>query len=99
MRIEWASHNERLAPRQQDYKPTRSPTPGDEQRKYKFTTNNGQVFEELKVQSRTKMKQPKTATILENIVQKSALTLFLKSIYTPSQNPSFPNGSHIAQIK
>jgi hypothetical protein len=38
--------------------------------KYKFTTKNGKFFEELKVQSRTKMKQPKTATMLENIVQK-----------------------------
>ena len=72
------------------------PTLGDEQKKYKFTTKNGQFFEELKVQSRTKMKQPNTATMLENIVQKSCLTLFLKSIYTPSQNPSFPNGSHIS---
>ena len=46
------------------------PTPGDEQKKYKFTTKNGQFFEELKVQSRTKMKQPKMATMLENIAQK-----------------------------
>ena len=72
------------------------PIPGDEQRKYKFTTKNGQFFEELKVQSRTKMKQLKSATMLENIVKKVPLTLFLKSIYTPSQNPSFPNGSHIS---
>jgi hypothetical protein len=29
------------------------PTPGDEQKEYKFTINIGQFFEELKVQSRT----------------------------------------------
>jgi hypothetical protein len=36
------------------------PTLGDEQRKYKFTTKNGQFFKELKVQSRTKIEQPKS---------------------------------------
>jgi hypothetical protein len=36
------------------------PTPEDEQMKYKFTTKNGQFFEELKVQSRTKIEQPKS---------------------------------------
>ena len=60
------------------------PTLGDEQRKYKFTTKSDQFFEELKVQSRTKEEQPKSATMLGNSVQKVALTLFLTSIYTPS---------------
>ena len=60
------------------------PTHGNKQRKYKFTTKNDQFFEELQVQSRTKKEQPKSATMLENIVKKFALTLFLKSIYTPS---------------
>ena len=36
-------------------------TPGDEQRKYKFTTKNGQFFKELKVKSRTKIEQPKVS--------------------------------------
>jgi len=36
------------------------PTPEDEQRKYKFTTKNDQFFNDLKVQSRTKIEQPKT---------------------------------------
>jgi hypothetical protein len=34
------------------------PTTRDEQ-KNKFTTKNGQFFEELKVKSRTKIEQPK----------------------------------------
>jgi hypothetical protein len=36
-------------------------TPGDEQKKYKFTKKSGQYFEELKVQSRTKIEQPKVS--------------------------------------
>jgi hypothetical protein len=28
-----------------------TPTPGDEQKKYKFTTKNGQFFEELKIKN------------------------------------------------
>ena len=42
---------------------------GDEQRKYKFTTKNGQFFEELKVQSRTKIEQPKVGYNAENIIK------------------------------
>jgi hypothetical protein len=45
------------------------PTPGDEQKKYKFTTKNGQFFEELKVQSRTKIEQPKVSYNAENIIK------------------------------
>jgi hypothetical protein len=45
------------------------PTPGDEQRKYKFTTKNNQFFEELKVQSRTKIEQPKFGYNAENIIK------------------------------
>jgi len=45
------------------------PTPRDEQRKYKFTTKNGQFFEELKVQSRTKIEQPKSRLHAENIIK------------------------------
>jgi hypothetical protein len=56
------------------------PTPGDEQRKYKFTTNNGQFFEDLKVQLRTKIEQPKSRLQCLNYHQKSDLKLFLKSI-------------------
>ena len=36
------------------------PTPRDEQMKYKFTIKNGQFFEELKLQSRTKIEQRKS---------------------------------------
>jgi hypothetical protein len=39
----------------------------DEQRKYKFTTKNSQFFEELKVQSRIKIEQPKVG--VENIIK------------------------------
>jgi hypothetical protein len=46
-----------------------TPTPGDEQKKYKFTTKNGQFFEELKVQSRTKIEQPKVGYNAENIIK------------------------------
>jgi len=42
------------------------PTLGNKQRKYKFTTKNGQFFEELKVQSRTKIEQPKVGYNAEN---------------------------------
>jgi hypothetical protein len=56
------------------------PTPWDEQRKYKFTTKNGQFFEELKVQSRTKIEQPKSQLQCWKYHYKSALKLFLKSI-------------------
>ena len=45
------------------------PTPGDEQKKYKFTTKNGQFFEELKVQSRTQIQQPKVGYNGENIIK------------------------------
>ena len=41
------------------------PIPGDEQRKYKFTTKNGQFFEELKVQSRPRLSNQKSATMLK----------------------------------
>jgi hypothetical protein len=45
------------------------PTLGDEQRKYKFTTKNGQFFEELKVQSRTKIEQSKVGYNDEIIIK------------------------------
>jgi len=45
------------------------PTPRDEQKKYKFTTKNGQFFEELKVQSKTKIEQPKVGYNAENIIK------------------------------
>jgi len=45
------------------------PTPGDEQKKYKFITKNGQFFEKLKVQSRTKIDQPKFGYNAENIIK------------------------------
>jgi hypothetical protein len=45
------------------------PTPEDEQMKYKFTTNNGQFFEELKVQSRTKIEQPKVVYNAKSIIK------------------------------
>jgi hypothetical protein len=44
-----------------------TPTPRDKQRKYKFTTKNYQFFEELKVQSRTKIEQPKVSYNAEKI--------------------------------
>jgi hypothetical protein len=44
-------------------------TPEDEQKKYKFTTKNNQFFEELKVQSRTKIEQPKVGYNAENIIK------------------------------
>ena len=56
------------------------PTPEDEQMKYKFTTKNGQFFEELKVQSRTKIEQPKSRLQCWKYHQKSALKVFLKRI-------------------
>jgi hypothetical protein len=40
------------------------PTPGDEQMKFKFTTKNGHFFEELKVQSRTKIEKPKSRLLI-----------------------------------
>jgi hypothetical protein len=46
-----------------------TPTPRDEQKKYKFTTKNGQFFEELKVQSRTKIEQPKVGYNAKNIIK------------------------------
>jgi hypothetical protein len=45
------------------------PTPEDEQMKQKFTTKNSQFFEELKVQSRTKIEQPKVGYNAENIIK------------------------------
>jgi len=39
------------------------PTPADEQNEYKFTTKIGQFFEELKVQSRTKIDNQRSAKI------------------------------------
>jgi len=38
-------------------------TPGDEQKEYKFTTKIGQFFEELKVQSRIKIDNQRSAKI------------------------------------
>jgi hypothetical protein len=38
-------------------------TPKDEQKEYKFTTKIGQFFEELKVQSRTKIDNQRSAKI------------------------------------
>jgi hypothetical protein len=46
-----------------------TPTLGNEQKKYKFTTKNGQFFEELKVQSRTKIEQPKVGCNAEHIIK------------------------------
>jgi hypothetical protein len=46
-----------------------TPTPRDEQKKYKFTTKNGQFFEELKVQSRTKIEQPNVGYNAEDIIK------------------------------
>jgi hypothetical protein len=57
-----------------------TPTPRDEQRKYKFTIKNCQFFEELKVQSRTKIEQPKSRLQCWKYHHNSALKLFLKSI-------------------
>jgi hypothetical protein len=39
------------------------PTPGDEQKEYKFTTKISHFFEELKVQSRTKIDNQRSAKI------------------------------------
>jgi hypothetical protein len=39
------------------------PTPGDEQKEYKFTTKISHIFEELKVQSRTKIDNQRSAKI------------------------------------
>jgi len=39
------------------------PKPGDEQKEYKFTTKIGQFFEELEVQSRTKIDNQKSTKI------------------------------------
>jgi hypothetical protein len=59
----------------------------DEQKEYKFTTNIGQFFEELKVQSRTKIDNQRSAKIRILLAKKIMLKLILKSIYTPSQKP------------
>jgi hypothetical protein len=60
-----------------------TPTPGDEQKEYKFTTKIGQFFEELKVLSRTKIDNQKLAKIRILLEKKSVLKIILKSIYTP----------------
>jgi len=62
-------------------------TPGDEQKEYKFTTKIGQFFEELKVQSRTKIDNQRSAKISILLAQKNVLKIILKSIYTPNQKP------------
>ena len=62
------------------------PTLRDEQKKYKFTTKNGQFFEELKVQSRTKIEQPKVGYNAENIIKslpKIIPKVFLNSMPKP----------------
>ena len=41
------------------------PIPGDEQRKYKFTTKNGQFFEELKFNQEPSLSNQKSATMLK----------------------------------
>jgi len=41
-----------------------TPTPRDEQKEYTFTTKIGQFFEELKVQSRTKIDNQKSEKII-----------------------------------
>ena len=41
------------------------PTPRDEQRKYKFTTKNGQFFEELKFNQEPSLSNQKSATMLK----------------------------------
>jgi len=54
--------------------------------KYKFTTNNGQFFEELKVQSRTKIEQPKFGYSAENII-KSLLKIIPKEYLNSKSKP------------
>ena len=63
------------------------PTPKDEKKEYKITTKIGQFFEELKVQSRTKIDNHKLAKIRILLAKKSVLKLILKSIYTLSLKP------------
>jgi len=88
LKIGWAYHNGRPAPSQKDYKPTQSQRRlGDEQKEYKFTTKIGQFFENLKVQSRTKIDNKRSAKIRILLAKNNVLKIILKSIYTQSQKP------------
>ena len=61
------------------------PTPRDEQNEYNFTIMIGQFFEEMKVQSRTKIDNQRSVKIRILLAKKNVLKIILKSIYTPSQ--------------
>jgi len=89
LKIGCAYHNGRPPPRQQDYKLTQSQRLHLEtsKKEYKFTPKIDQVFEELKVQSRTKIDNQRSAKIRILLAKKSMLKIILKSIYTPSQKP------------
>ena len=61
------------------------PTPRDEQKEYNFIIMIGQFFEEMKVQSRTKIDNQRSVKIRILLAKKNVLKIILKSIYTPSQ--------------
>jgi hypothetical protein len=54
-------------------------------KEYKFTTKISHFFEELKVQSRTKIDNQRSAKFRILLAKKIVLKIILKSIYTPSQ--------------
>jgi hypothetical protein len=61
------------------------PTPRDEQKEYNFIIMIGQFFEEMKVQSITKIDNQRSVKIRILLAKKNVLKIILKSIYTPSQ--------------
>ena len=69
-------------------------TPGDEQRKYKFTTNNGQFFEELKVQQRTEESKDHSDTLKiknsEIIIKAAEILVYMSLNSSWKINPNGP---------
>ena len=65
-------------------------TPRDEQKEYKFTTKIGQFFEELKVQSRTKIDNQRSAKIRILLAKKKCAENYSQEYLYPSQKPLFP---------
>ena len=86
LKIGWAYHNGRPAPRQQDWNnPITMSTPKDEQKEYKFTTKIGQFFEELKVQSRTKIDNQRLAKIKILLAKKCVENYSQEYLYPKSK--------------
>jgi hypothetical protein len=74
------------------------PTPRDEQNEYNFTIMIGQFFEEMKVQSRTKIDNQRSVKIRILLAKKMCWKLFLRVFIPQAKNPSFSNESHINLI-